>query len=50
MRGDTLEEEILTVEDKPATDDVVSMRPVTIHLIRLKRLSIQISNKRILDD
>ena len=40
MRGDTLEEELLSVEDKPATDAVVSMRPLAIHLIKLKRVSV----------
>jgi hypothetical protein len=38
MVGDVLEEEILTVEDQPAADNVVSMRPLTIHLIKLKRI------------
>ena len=40
IRGDTLEEEILMVDDKPgAKDTLVSMRALSVHLIKMKRTS-----------
>ena len=40
MRADTLEEEILSAEDKPGAENaVVSMRTLSIHLIKMKRMS-----------
>lgn len=39
MVGDVLEEKILLVQDKPATDGVVTMLPLQVQLMKLKRVS-----------
>jgi hypothetical protein len=40
MRVDTLEEEILIVDDKPGDENtLISMRAISIHLIKMKRIS-----------
>lgn len=41
MREDTLEEEIVITDDKPGADNVVvSMRAHSIHIIKMKRITI----------
>ncbi len=39
LRGETLEQEILTVDDKPATTGILSMTPKGIQRIELKRVA-----------
>lgn len=43
MRGDTLEEEIIIAEDKPGDENsVVSMRALSMHIIKMKRVTDQV--------
>jgi hypothetical protein len=47
MRGDTLEEQILTTDDNPGIENVVvSVRAHSIHSIRMKRMSASSSGEK----
>lgn len=44
--GDTLEEEILTVDDQPAIKGVVALRPRTIQRLTLRRVETKVETKK----
>lgn len=46
LRGDTLEEEILTVDDQPAIKGVVALRPRTIQRLTLRRIEPKVETKK----
>lgn len=46
LRGDTLEEEILTADDQPAVKGVVALRPRAIQRLTLKRVAPNVEPKK----